>query len=188
MQYPQILALDVTGQPHSWMHWQDAVTLKVKGAIAWEFGKSDFLVRGGVNRLSGTQSTIDISSIIALKGRFKSRTTVSLTNPNLFQRDLHVCGYCGKPYRDSQLTRDHIKPRSRGGKDVWTNVITACKSCNNVKDDMTPDEADMPLLYVPYAPSPIEGLILRGRNILSDQMDFLKSMLPEHSRLLKDFN
>lgn len=185
MQYPQILALDVTGQPHSWMHWQDAVTLKVKGSIAWEYGKSDFLVRGGVNRASGQQSTVDISSIVALKGRFKAREKVTLTNANLFQRDLHTCGYCGRKYREDHLTRDHIQPRSRHGKDVWMNVITACKTCNNIKDDMTPEEADMPLLFVPYVPSPIEGLILRGRNILADQMEFLQAMLPEHSRLLK---
>ena len=185
MHYSQILTLDISGHPHSWMHWQDAVTLKVKGAIAWEFGKSDFLVRGGVNRASGQQSTVDISSIIALKGRYKARERVSLTNENLFNRDLHTCGYCGRVYKNDHLTRDHIQPRSRGGKDVWMNVITACKTCNNIKDDQTPDEAHMPILYVPYVPSPIEGLLLRGRNVLADQMEFLQSMLPAHSRLLK---
>lgn len=184
MQFPQILTLDITGQPHSWMHWQDAVTLKVKGGIAWEQGEGDFLVRGGINRVSGQQSTVDISSIIALKSKFKVREKVALTNSNLFRRDLCTCGYCGRVYRETNLTRDHITPRSRGGRDVWTNVITACKQCNNVKDSMTPEEADMPLLYVPYIPSPVEGLILRGRNILADQMEFLQALLPRHSRLL----
>lgn len=184
MHFPQILTLDVTGHPHSWMHWQDAVTLKVKGRIAWEQGDGDFLIRGGISRSTGLESQVHINSIVALKEKFKRRDNVVLTNGNLFQRDLHICGYCGRHFREDKLTRDHIVPRSRGGKDTWTNVITACKACNNFKDNKTPEEADMPLLFVPYVPNYAEALILRGRHILADQMEFLKAHLPAHSRLL----
>ena len=183
--FPQILTLDVTGLPHSWMSWQDVVSLKVKGRIAWEAGQDDFLIRGGFCRATGRDSAVNISSIVALKEKFKRKDRVTLTNTNLFRRDLCLCGYCGRSFREEKLTRDHILPRSRGGKDIWTNVVTACKSCNNIKDNMTPEEADMPLLYVPYEPSHIEELVLKNRNILADQMEFLRAHLPAHSRLIK---
>lgn len=183
--FPQILTLDVTGLPHSWMSWQDVVSLKVKGRIAWEMGQDDFLIRGGFSRATGHDSEVHISSIVALREKFKIRENVVLNNHNLFRRDLCVCGYCGRTYKEEKLTRDHILPKSRGGKDIWTNVITACKGCNNYKDNLTPEEADMPLLYVPYVPNYAEALLLRGRNILADQMEFLKAYLPSHSRLHK---
>ena len=42
----------------------------------------------------------------------------------------------------------------------------------------------MGLLYAPYLPSLYEDMILKGRNILADQMDFLAANLPKNSRLL----
>lgn len=183
--FPQVLALDITGHPHSWISWEDAICLKVKDRISYEYGNGDILARGGVSRMTGEQSRVTVSSIIALKEKFKPRDKIVLTNPNLFQRDLCMCGYCGKKFREDKLTRDHIVPRSRGGKDVWTNVITACKACNNYKDDNLLSEIDMELLFVPYVPSPIEGLILKNRRILADQMSFLQAYLPKHSRLLQ---
>lgn len=182
--FPQVLALDITGQPHSWISWEDAVCLKVKDRINYEFDGAEILARGGISRVTGKQSAVTVSSIISLKEKFKPRDKIVLTNGNLFQRDLHICGYCGKKFREDKLTRDHIIPRSKGGKDIWTNVITACKACNNYKDDSLLSEIDMELLYVPYTPSPVEALILKNRKILANQMDFLKAYLPKHSRLL----
>lgn len=66
----------------------------------------------------------------------------------VLRRDGFVCGYCG----GKGSTVDHILPRSRGGLDTYTNLITACAPCNQTKDDRTPDEAGMPLLWQPYDP------------------------------------
>lgn len=183
MNHPQILTLDISGQPHSWMSWEDVITLKCKGNIAWEMGDGDFLFRGGISRMSGEQSKMNISSIVALRGKFKTREKVVLTNANLFKRDRNICAYCGKHYGDDKLTRDHIIAVSKGGKNTWTNCVTACKGCNNYKDDKSLEELGMELLYVPYTPNFAEGLVMKGRNILTDQMDFLSAFLPSHSRL-----
>ena len=184
--FHQVLACDVTGMPHDWLSWEDAITLKVKGSIAYEIGEPEIVAHGGTSRLTGLESVVDVASIICLKGKFKRRDKVSLTNQNLFRRDLNTCGYCGKTFADEhRLSRDHIKPRSKGGLDVWTNVITACKSCNNLKDDLTTEEAGMPILYVPYEPSHCEALILKNRRILANQMEFLLSHIPSQSRLHK---
>ena len=181
--FPQVLACDVSGKPHDWINWKDAITAKVKGSISYELGADDILARGGISRMTGDRSSVQVSSIIFLKEHFKRTDKVVLTNSNLFRRDLHVCAYCGRVFREEKLSRDHVLPTSRGGKDVWSNVVTSCKPCNNLKDDMTPEEADMQLLYVPYAPTHAESLILRNRSILANQMEFLLTFVPEHSRL-----
>lgn len=66
----------------------------------------------------------------------------------VLRRDGFVCGYCG----GKGSTVDHIVPKSRGGQDTYLNLITACAPCNQQKDDCTPEEAAMPLLWAPYDP------------------------------------
>ena len=81
------------------------------------------------------------------------------------------------------LTREHIVPTSRGGADAWMNCITACRGCNGRKGSRLLHEARMELLYLPYIPTLHEDMILRGRRILADQMEFLLASVPSHSRL-----
>lgn len=179
-----ILTLNSGGQPHSWMTWQDAITLKCKGLVAWEFGDEEFMFQGGVSRITGERSKIEVASIIALKSKFHyENRTPALSNKNLFRRDLYTCAYCGKKYAETKLTKDHIVPVSRGGPNTWTNCVTACTRCNSYKDDMLLEDSGLELLYVPYVPDKAEGLILQNRNILADQMSFLSDFLPKHSRV-----
>lgn len=74
---------------------------------------------------------------------------IVLTRRNIMKRDNFNCQYCGI---GSSLTIDHVMPRSRGGKDSWENLVTACTTCNTKKGDRTPDEAKMPLQRKPYRP------------------------------------
>ena len=75
---------------------------------------------------------------------------VMLTRQNLFKRDGNKCQYCGSI---KDLTIDHVLPKSKGGLSTWTNLTTACKRCNSLKGDKTPEEADMPLKNTPFKPS-----------------------------------
>lgn len=75
---------------------------------------------------------------------------VSLSRANIFRRDDHICQYCGSRYN---LTIDHVLPRSKGGKDSWENLVTACQACNARKGDMTPEEAGLKLARQPFRPS-----------------------------------
>ena len=54
---------------------------------------------------------------------------------------------------ESNLTIDHVVPKSRGGRDTWENLVAACVACNNQKGDRTPEEADMDLNRRPFRPS-----------------------------------
>lgn len=185
MSLPLILRLDVTGQPVKWIPWQEAVCIYARGRVAWTAGEHVFPLYGGRCRVTGERSFVEVNSIIAVKGEYRRKhlyTTPPLTNRELFRRDLQTCLYCGQEYREGQLTRDHVKPVSRGGRDHWRNVVTACKRCNARKGNRTPDEARMPLLAIPYVPNLAEYLVLRNRRILGDQMEFLKMQFSNKPR------
>lgn len=76
----------------------------------------------------------------------------------LFNRDGWTCQYCGQPVLPKTAEVEHILPESRGGRATWTNCVTACRSCNKKKRNMTPEEADMRLLTVPREPHPLHFL------------------------------
>lgn len=75
---------------------------------------------------------------------------ILLSRKNVLRRDGFRCQYCNQRER---LTVDHVVPRSRGGRDQWTNLVAACISCNNKKGNRTPEEAGMTLRRKPFRPS-----------------------------------
>jgi 5-methylcytosine-specific restriction endonuclease McrA len=181
----RVLSLDATGRILDWISWQDAVCLYVREAIAWTLGAPCLAVHGGMNRHTGEQTTVMLHPIVASTGHCQGRDfnpAPALSNTALFGRDKQLCLYCGEHFARHELTRDHVLPLSRGGRDEWENVVTACTHCNLKKSNRTPQQAHMPLLAVPFRPSWVEHLILSNRNILADQMEFLVSHLPRDRR------
>ena len=182
-----VLALDVSGTPRQWISNEDAISYQATDSVAWSMGDVVVRYRGGTQK-TGTKSYLECASIIAIKGHGfnpHKHAKVALSNRTLFGRDRMMCAYCGTQHASAgKLSRDHIVPRSRGGSDAWMNVVTACRSCNSKKDNLTLKESGMELLYVPYVPNHFENMILQNRNILTDQMDYLMSGVPRHSRLL----
>lgn len=184
----KILALDIAGNPFRWLDVERAINYTLCGRVAWEVGEQELVFHGGIRR-SGERSWIALRPVIALARseamvRYMGAVPLGYDNGVLFRRDQEICAYCGQQFDRRWLTRDHILPRARGGKDVWMNVVTACQGCNVRKACRTPDEAHMPLLYVPYEPCRSEHFILTGRRILAEQMEYLAARLPRHSRVL----
>jgi 5-methylcytosine-specific restriction endonuclease McrA len=189
MRSPLILRLDIAGTPLRWIPWQDAVCLYSRGLVAWTTGDTEFTFLGGTSRDSGERSSITVNSIIAIKrstrGRHVQRNVPPLNNHELFRRDAYMCMYCGSVHADHRLTRDHVVPISKGGRDIWSNVVAACRSCNTRKGCRTPERASMPLLAVPYVPNWAEFLALSNRKILADQMEFLRAQFSRKNRLFE---
>ncbi len=187
----QILRVDPSGMPLDWVSYQEAVKLYFLDKVLYSCGKPLYQLRGGVNSVTGKQSTLEISSIIAtISENMNSHErlysyTPPLSNQTLFARDARMCLYCGGIFSRQNLSRDHIRPRSHGGEDVWTNVVTACKRCNNHKAGRTPEQANMSLLALPFKPSHAEYVYLKGRQVLADQMEFLQAHFPRTSPLLE---
>lgn len=71
---------------------------------------------------------------------------------NVFARDGNICQYCGRHFPTSELSLDHVMPRSRGGETSWENIVCACVSCNVTKGGRTPHEARMQLIRQPVKP------------------------------------
>ena len=181
-----VLQLDVSGRPQAWITTKEAAVLYASDGVAWTLGDAFHVMHGGTQRATGRQSLIALHPIIAVRGSIPTRAwrqAPALTNPKLFTRDRYLCAYCGHRYLFDDLTREHIVPTSRGGRDTWMNCITACRGCNGRKGNRMPEEARMTLLYLPYVPSLHEDMILRGRRILADQMEFLLASVPRSSRL-----
>jgi 5-methylcytosine-specific restriction endonuclease McrA len=184
---PLILTLDQHGVPHRWVTWQQAVWYYAKERVAWETGSEAFTVYGGHSHRTGERSSITANSIIAIRGKalaIKGFNQVPpLNNRELFNRDRFICAFCGGDFSPYRLTCDHILPMSRGGRDTWMNVVTACRNCNQKKGSRTPEEAHMQLIYAPYIPNRAEFLILANRRILADQMEFLRQHVSANSRV-----
>lgn len=78
----------------------------------------------------------------------------AFTRFNVFLRDSFACQYCGKTHNMSDLTFDHVVPKSCGGSTDWTNVVTACVTCNNAKGALLLNELKgVSLLRVPTRPT-----------------------------------
>ncbi|MEM9622352.1 MAG: HNH endonuclease [Pseudomonadota bacterium] len=184
---PRILRLNIAGHPVDWVSWQEAVCLYARDIVVWTIGEPVLRIRGGHNRFDSTPSRVEIHSIIACDGRVVSmgQTVPPLTNQALFVRDKNTCLYCGKMFRDAELTRDHVLPVSRGGKDSWDNVVAACRRCNHYKGNRLLPDCNMELLALPYVPNFAEYLALTNSGrILGDQMEFLRKSFSSESRLL----
>jgi 5-methylcytosine-specific restriction endonuclease McrA len=184
-----ILRTDVSGMPLEWITYQDAVRLYYLSQVAYACGRLLYRVHGGHNAVTGRRSVIEVNSIIATEGSLQAAMKgrpgyiPPLNNITLFRRDDNICMYCGERFRASELSRDHVRPISRGGEDTWNNVVAACKRCNNHKGSLTPEQAGMQLLAVPFTPTHAEYVYLQGRRILADQMEFLRAHFPRRSPL-----
>ena len=182
-----VLQLDIQGTPQAWISIEQAASHYATGSVAWEEGEGPLrTLRGGWNAVNGRQSVMDIHPIIALSGASRVNlfdVTPSISKTKLLRRDRMTCAYCGQCFPERDLQCEHILPDSRGGAWSWMNLVTACAWCNGRKADRTPEEARMPLIYLPYVPSRFEDFLLAGRNIRADVHDWLAARLPKASRL-----
>lgn len=187
MTTPHVLQLDIQGTPQAWITLEQAATHYAAGHVVWEDGDSPLAtLRGGHNVQLGRQSRITAWPIIALRGAARRdlfAITPHLSKAKLLRRDHHTCAYCGQGFAGSELQCEHIVPASRGGAWSWMNLVAACAACNQRKAARTPEEAGMPLVYLPYVPSRFESFLLEGRSIRADVHAWLAARLPKGSRL-----
>ena len=185
----QVLRTDVAGMPLEWIDYREAARLYHADQVAYDCGTRLYTVFGGQSSITGQRSKLEINSIIATHGtshslsRNRDKYVPPLNNRTLFKRDANICLYCAMRFPTRDLTRDHITPVSRGGRDAWTNVATACRRCNNYKGGRTPEQAAMQLIAVPFTPTYAEYIYLKGRRVLADQMQYLLAHIPRTSPL-----
>lgn len=135
----KVLLLNSSYEPLNICSWKRAVVLILKGK-AVEVEHAEQPVGAGKN----------LPLVIRLLYYVKiPHKEIPLTRRNVMHRDNYRCQYCGKR---SDLTIDHVVPRSKGGKDTWENVVVACLRCNIHKGSKSPAEAGLQLDRKPCKP------------------------------------
>ena len=117
------LLLSAAHEPLRIVSWQKAVTL-------FFLGKVDIL-ECHEQVLHSPTHTMRLPAVVRLNRYVRPYPRkVKFSRQNLYFRDNYTCQYCHRHLPSSQLTYDHVVPRSKGGKTSWTNVVTACVRCN----------------------------------------------------------
>lgn len=133
----RVLVLDGAYRPHRVVNWQRGVTLALTGRV-------EVLVEYDYE-ISSPSITVKVPAVVRLKTKPRSRVNqLRFNRLNVALRDEFCCQYCKQQLPLKSLTYDHVIPRSRGGKTEWTNIVMACRPCNQHKDCRTPEEAGMP--------------------------------------------
>ena len=99
---------------------------------------------------------LKLPSVISLKDYIPLPEKAAFTRFNVFLRDKFICQYCHKSFKVEELTFDHVIPRSHGGKTIWTNVVTSCRSCNTLKGNKTLKKIGVSLKKTPHTPDNFE--------------------------------
>ncbi len=182
---PEILVCDAGGNPVNWVDYERASLYYENGKVLWELGEI-ICLHGGINAASNLRSRLDLHSIIGIREARPRRATMDRIVPiaeMIYARDNYTCTYCGfqgSRRDEKRLSKDHIHPRSKGGRDTWDNLITSCKPCNWWKDSKTLKEADMHLRFQPYVPTHPEFLMIKKKDrMLPEQLEYLQAIVPK---------
>jgi 5-methylcytosine-specific restriction endonuclease McrA len=131
----------VSHVPLSTVSWQHAFKLYFMGKADIVEEYEDWLVHT-------VDTEMHVPAVIALKKGYNKRMPRKFTRENLYVRDMYTCQYCGDAFPGSQLTIDHVVPRSLGGATDWDNCVAACRPCNTKKSSKL-----IKPLNQPYRPS-----------------------------------
>ena len=140
------LKLDSSFKPIEMITWQDAISLVITGKA--------YIMEAYEKFIRSAYQVWEMPAVIVLKRfvSFHHLKNYPCTRKNILLRDDYTCQYCGLTFDMAQLTVDHVIPRSRGGDKTWTNLLAACRKCNQRKGDKLPTEINMFPLHKPQPP------------------------------------
>ncbi|BBX30394.1 HNH endonuclease [Mycolicibacterium alvei] len=124
--------------------WQEAVRLLLRGSVYVIERHSPAVHIHSPSTIVELPVSVGLREYVHVPYRPDNR----VSREGVLRRDSFVCAYCG----GVGDTIDHVIPASRGGQDTWLNLVAACGPCNGRKDNRTPAEAGMRLLWEPYEP------------------------------------
>ena len=139
------LLLNSTYERLKVISWRRAISLLWLGKVE--------LIAHYDQHVRSVSMKIHMPSVVRLL-RFvrRKQPAISFSRKNLFARDESTCQYCRRVPEPSEITYDHVVPRSQGGKTEWTNIVTCCVDCNRRKGGRTPEQAGMRLYRQPGKP------------------------------------
>jgi 5-methylcytosine-specific restriction endonuclease McrA len=162
-----VLVLNATYEPINVCTVRRAVVLLLKEKAE--------VIEQSERELHSANSTITRPAVIRLVTFVKvPRDTHrrKITRRAVFARDDWTCQYCGSR---TQLTVDHVIPRSKGGGSTWDNIVAACAPCNRRKGDSSPRQVGMALSRQPRTPNPDIFIQVASPTIPSTWKQYLSS-------------
>ena len=139
-----VLVLNASYEPINVCAARRALVLVLKGVAMTEEENGHFL--------HAARIAIRVPSVIRLlEYRRIPHQSRALSRKNILLRDRNTCQYCATVLPSSELTLDHVIPRSRGGSSTWENLVACCHTCNRRKGNQFPLEAGMKLMREPRA-------------------------------------
>jgi 5-methylcytosine-specific restriction endonuclease McrA len=137
-----VLVLNASYEPINITPVRRAVVLVFKGVATTEEEDGSYL--------HSSRVALRVPSVIRLREfRRIPHQSRALSRKNILLRDRYTCQFCGNVFPASELTLDHVVPRSRGGRTDWDNLVACCYPCNNLKGDRLLEEAGVKLLRLP---------------------------------------
>ena len=137
-----VLVLNASYEPINVCAARRALVLVLKGVASAE--------EHSTSHVHSARYALKLPSVIRLlEYRRIPHQTRALSRKNILMRDRYTCQYCHRTIPSSELTLDHVVPRSRAGETTWENLVACCHPCNNRKGSRTPDEAGMKLARLP---------------------------------------
>ena len=153
----RVLLLNGSREPISFISEENAIVLAMKDRV-------EVLSHWADAPFRSAHSTWPVPAVVALKRYVHKRSKAPRFRRRvLFNRDGWVCQYCGDAVLPRTAEVEHVLPISRGGRTTWSNCVTACRRCNKKKRNMTPAEAEMPLVVEPREPHPVHFLSSNSR-------------------------
>ena len=147
--------------------------VSVQRAVRLLFSSKAEIVHATGRELHSEKLSFPLPSVLRLLYYVTHRRkSVPLTKKNVLLRDGYRCGYCNSR-GGSEMTVDHVHPRSRGGLSGWANLVACCTPCNSRKRDRTPAEAGMPLLRKPHMPRYIPFAVIRRHTLPDEWMKYV---------------
>ncbi len=141
-------------EPIKIISWQRAMTLLMLDKVD--------VVEEYDTEIRGTSMILNVPAVVRLRKAFRRfAKPVKFSRVNIYARDEYRCQYCGVKCSISQLTYDHVIPRSRGGRTSWDNIVSCCYACNAKKANRTPAEAKMMLRSTPARPTWMPAIQIR---------------------------
>ncbi|HUO28226.1 MAG TPA: HNH endonuclease [Bryobacteraceae bacterium] len=137
-----VLVLNASYEPINVCAARRALVLVLKGVASAE--------EESTQHIHSARAAVRLPSVIRLlEYRRIPHQTRALSRKNILMRDRYTCQYCHRTLPSSELTLDHVVPRSRAGESNWENLVACCNPCNNKKGSRTPEEAGMKLARQP---------------------------------------
>lgn len=165
----RVLVLSSFYMPKKIVQWQDAI-------VAIYLGKAEAVINYS-ETVNSPSVSMPLPAVIREKrNTSRNKKVVKFSRGNVYTRDGYQCQYCGDKFAAKDLTYDHVRPRARGGKTEWTNIVSSCKDCNTKKGNKTCDEWGRWPLKDPVQPKtlPVTGIYVDKDKAPTEWLDWIR--------------